>query len=236
MDFQRRALGLEMVMKTDPWDRKTGFCCATCAYCAPKDDTLGRCRRHAPMMTGYPVIYLELDWCGDHKIGSNPSKEEQKLAVVPPTLHPEKYESSFTLTTADSVIRGEGRLVDVVKRDVANLVETVQPREKRGMWVKGLKRLNCVECNRRVYFDPNNIPAGSVYCRICNEKRPKPEPVPEPTPEPEVRQKRQPECVGSPEGRHEFVRFDPSRKWLLRCNHCLSIRNIQDVGKKEERE
>jgi len=28
---------------------------------------LGRCRRHAPTMSGYPVVYTT-DWCGDHKL------------------------------------------------------------------------------------------------------------------------------------------------------------------------
>jgi hypothetical protein len=28
---------------------------------------LGRCRRHAPTMSGYPVV-TPLDWCGDHKL------------------------------------------------------------------------------------------------------------------------------------------------------------------------
>lgn len=58
----------------DRWDRITGFCCSTCAYCAPKDEEKGRCRRHAPTMQGYPVVYLDSDWCGDHKVGGNPSK------------------------------------------------------------------------------------------------------------------------------------------------------------------
>lgn len=31
---------------------------------------LGRCRRHAPTMNGYPVVF-ELDWCGDHKLDEN---------------------------------------------------------------------------------------------------------------------------------------------------------------------
>ena len=31
---------------------------------------IGRCRRHAPTMTGYPVVF-EGDWCGDHKIDEN---------------------------------------------------------------------------------------------------------------------------------------------------------------------
>ena len=31
---------------------------------------VGRCRRHAPRMTGHPVVY-ENDWCGDHKLDEN---------------------------------------------------------------------------------------------------------------------------------------------------------------------
>jgi hypothetical protein len=39
---------------------------------APKEVTsdvkpLGRCRRHAPSMNGYPVVF-PTDWCGDHKL------------------------------------------------------------------------------------------------------------------------------------------------------------------------
>jgi hypothetical protein len=28
---------------------------------------LGRCRRHAPTMNGFPATF-EADWCGDHKL------------------------------------------------------------------------------------------------------------------------------------------------------------------------
>ena len=28
---------------------------------------MGRCRRHAPTMSGFPAVYAS-DWCGDHKI------------------------------------------------------------------------------------------------------------------------------------------------------------------------
>ncbi len=28
---------------------------------------IGRCRRHAPTMSGYPVVF-DNDWCGDHKL------------------------------------------------------------------------------------------------------------------------------------------------------------------------
>ncbi len=58
----------------DRWDRSTGFCCESCYVYAPKDAEKGRCRRYAPNMAGYPVVYID-DWCGEHKIGSNPTKE-----------------------------------------------------------------------------------------------------------------------------------------------------------------
>jgi len=31
---------------------------------------LGRCRRHAPTLSGWPVVFSG-DWCGDHKIDEN---------------------------------------------------------------------------------------------------------------------------------------------------------------------
>ena len=33
---------------------------------------MGRCRRHSPTMTGFPVVF-ESDWCGDHKLSENVS-------------------------------------------------------------------------------------------------------------------------------------------------------------------
>lgn len=31
---------------------------------------LGRCRKHAPSMGGFPVV-TEADWCGDHRLGGS---------------------------------------------------------------------------------------------------------------------------------------------------------------------
>jgi len=31
---------------------------------------VGRCRKHAPTINGYPVVYMN-DWCGDHKLDEN---------------------------------------------------------------------------------------------------------------------------------------------------------------------
>lgn len=61
----------------DPWQhRSDAMKCKTCMYCAPKRPPMnlvvqrpvGRCRRHAPTMNGYPVVFVLEDWCGDHKL------------------------------------------------------------------------------------------------------------------------------------------------------------------------
>ena len=60
----------------DPWaNRSLTMRCRTCMWYVRKSVPLnvesiyplGRCRRHAPTMSGYPVVF-ETDWCGDHKI------------------------------------------------------------------------------------------------------------------------------------------------------------------------
>jgi len=42
------------------------------AKALPQENTgtsgaLGRCRRHAPTMAGFPAVF-QSDWCGDHKL------------------------------------------------------------------------------------------------------------------------------------------------------------------------
>ena len=67
--------GMEKPMPTmDPWQhRSDGMRCRTCMFYVPKfdvnetDSIKGRCRRHAPTMGGFPVVF-ETDWCGDHKL------------------------------------------------------------------------------------------------------------------------------------------------------------------------
>jgi len=62
----------------DPWKhRSKGMHCDTCIWFVPKErivslgnSHVGRCRRHAPSMGGYPVVYMT-DWCGDHRIDEN---------------------------------------------------------------------------------------------------------------------------------------------------------------------
>ncbi len=38
---------------------------------------LGRCRRHAPTMNGFPVVFVN-DWCGDHKLDENAAHVNMK--------------------------------------------------------------------------------------------------------------------------------------------------------------
>jgi hypothetical protein len=61
--------------KTDPWaHRSEGMKCKTCMWYVPKAGAtqIGRCRRHAPTMGGFPAVY-PADWCGDHRVDENAS-------------------------------------------------------------------------------------------------------------------------------------------------------------------
>ena len=53
----------------DNWQhRSSGMRCASCIYWVRKGDgSLGRCRRRAPTLNGWPAVF-ETDWCGDHKL------------------------------------------------------------------------------------------------------------------------------------------------------------------------
>ena len=68
---------------TDSWKhRSNSMKCKTCMWYCPKikltpaadketlqvkHEDIGRCRKHAPTMNGYPVVFVT-DWCGDHKL------------------------------------------------------------------------------------------------------------------------------------------------------------------------
>ncbi len=77
----------------DNWDRKTKFNCDSCRYYVPKPNygiNLGACRKNAPTMTGYPVVNAELDWCGEHKIGSNPVRDRKTKPLTKIVVSPEE--------------------------------------------------------------------------------------------------------------------------------------------------
>lgn len=68
-------VGEEVTPADDPWaHRSKGMRCSTCMWFVLKRapergplNEIGRCRRHAPTMSGYPVVFTT-DWCGDHKL------------------------------------------------------------------------------------------------------------------------------------------------------------------------
>jgi len=73
----------EQLTPEDPWERRSdGMKCKTCMWFVPKVPDpgrmethgpgydLGRCRRHAPTLNGYPAVFVN-DWCGDHKLDEN---------------------------------------------------------------------------------------------------------------------------------------------------------------------
>ena len=68
------------VDKLDPWiHRSKNMSCKTCMWYVNKlskdggELGLGRCRKHSPTMSGYPVVFVT-DWCGDHKLDENTIK------------------------------------------------------------------------------------------------------------------------------------------------------------------
>ena len=61
----------------DNWKhRSINMLCNTCIYYVPKGNgNVGRCRRNAPTMKGWPVLFPG-DWCGDHKLDETKLVEE----------------------------------------------------------------------------------------------------------------------------------------------------------------
>lgn len=53
----------------DNWTQKDeGMLCMTCMWYVQKGLTiLGRCRKNAPTLSGFPAVFAT-DWCGQHKI------------------------------------------------------------------------------------------------------------------------------------------------------------------------
>lgn len=76
----------------DPWKhRSSGMRCSSCMWFVVKDSgrdrdpssergELGRCRRHAPTMNGFPATF-EADWCGDHKLDEVKMGARQALNI-----------------------------------------------------------------------------------------------------------------------------------------------------------
>lgn len=64
-------------MAEDNWKHKSDTMrCRTCMYYVPKTSRIGRCRRNAPTIDGWPAVY-ESDWCGDHKLDADKLEENK---------------------------------------------------------------------------------------------------------------------------------------------------------------
>ena len=74
-------------MSNDPWShRSKNMRCSTCMWFVRKAKSrpfsspllIGRCRRHAPTLSGFPVVF-GADWCGDHKLDEDAPIEVEKV-------------------------------------------------------------------------------------------------------------------------------------------------------------
>lgn len=65
----KEAIYLEAERPEDNWaHRSGGMKCITCMWFVSKGTgRLGRCRRHAPTISGFVPVF-EDDWCGDHRL------------------------------------------------------------------------------------------------------------------------------------------------------------------------
>lgn len=81
MEAHHAKVAKQVATQADPWvHRSSGMRCQTCIWFVKKEpngllshpgqQVIGRCRRHAPTMGGYPVVYMT-DWCGDHRLDEN---------------------------------------------------------------------------------------------------------------------------------------------------------------------
>jgi len=74
IDPSMRDLSLLTDRPDDPWKHRSAqMKCRTCMYYVPKEGPgpeIGRCRRNAPTMKGYPAVFPD-DWCGEHKLDEN---------------------------------------------------------------------------------------------------------------------------------------------------------------------
>lgn len=87
---------MENFMNQDNWiHRSKNMLCQTCIWYVPKGiepmANLGRCRKNAPTMDGFPVVFHD-DWCGDHKL------DESKV------IHTDSSESQLDSTAVTALL------------------------------------------------------------------------------------------------------------------------------------
>lgn len=116
---------------TDPWQhRSINMFCSTCMWYVQKSGKVGRCRRHAPSMNGYPVVY-ENDWCGDHKVDEGkltPVVTNTPTSAPPPILSNTKLTFTGQNDISSSDISGQSAEESFV------FAHTCNERDSRGIW------------------------------------------------------------------------------------------------------
>ena len=108
-------------MSEDLWAKRSfRMHCDTCIFYVPKGEgVIGRCRRHAPTMNGFPAVYPQ-DFCGDHKI------DEAKISGSPPSAKASVTIPSGISTSGVSTYGGGVGCEFVVKPPPRSAMETLQ--------------------------------------------------------------------------------------------------------------
>ena len=86
-------------MTEDNWrHRSQNMRCQGCMYYVEKHPSpaIGRCRRHAPTMGGWPAVFAN-DWCGDHKIDEHKLDEQQRRDAEQSELMRQALTNSFSV-------------------------------------------------------------------------------------------------------------------------------------------
>ena len=100
-------------MSKDSWaNRDEEMRCGTCIYFMKKGSSrVGRCRRHAPTMQGYPVVFVDELGCGDHKLSEKAYEKKLSPIFKVPECLQHKYTDPACMpkmcTSAD-VPKGQG--------------------------------------------------------------------------------------------------------------------------------
>ena len=130
-------------MNNDPWvNRSDNMKCKTCIWFVPKASILdnshnvGRCRRHAPSMGGYPVVMIN-DWCGDHRIDENKIAKVEQGCVANTKVQPDVINRATTTKEKDK-FNGIGKEMIDLSRE--NFVSTFHSALVNGSFPTGAER------------------------------------------------------------------------------------------------
>ena len=119
----------------DKWDRKTNFSCDSCMFLVPRGQLLTsgkevcNCKRHPPVKGEYPIVFKD-DWCGEHKIGSNPVRDSIKpLKGKTPINGP--WDSPAAKQSWDTTVYGlASKVDDNTRKDTSEYVKSLKYKQE----------------------------------------------------------------------------------------------------------